>query len=166
MAYSAMAVANAFVRRAKAGKLPNLSPMKLQKLLFFAQSWCLARTEEPIFDEFFSRWQYGPVVPSLYHEFKEYGANTISGYGGHLVEKDGNLIRVRPVVSESDTDTWGLIDEIIQVYGAYSGPQLSAITHESGSAWKETGEVGGEPITNAALGQYIRNNRHFCAEEA
>ena len=38
MAYSALAVANAFIERAKEGKLSGLTPMKLQKLLFYTQS--------------------------------------------------------------------------------------------------------------------------------
>jgi uncharacterized phage-associated protein len=166
MAYSAMAVANAFVRRAKAGRVRNLSPMKLQKLLFFAQSWSLARTDEPLFDEFFCRWQYGPVVPSLYHEFKEYGSQPITAYGGHIVERQGEMVRVQPIVGESDTDTWELIDEIIRVYGAFSGSQLSAITHEEGSAWSESGDVDGGPIPNAVLRDHIKNNRHFPIEAA
>jgi|SRR5471030_354218 len=167
MAYSTMAVANALVSRAKTGRLKQLTPMKLQKLLFFAQSWHLARNDgDPLIDDFFCRWQYGPVIPSLYHEFKEYGASPISGYGGHIVERDGEVVRVRPIVGESDTDTWALIDEIIQVYGPYSGSQLSAITHEPGSAWSESGAVNGDPISNADLARYIRNNQHFHAEAA
>lgn len=34
MAYSAAAVANAFIEKALKGELKNLTPMKLQKLLF------------------------------------------------------------------------------------------------------------------------------------
>lgn len=41
MAYSALAVANAFIEQAKAGKIQGLTPMKLQKLLFYTQSWHL-----------------------------------------------------------------------------------------------------------------------------
>jgi uncharacterized phage-associated protein len=166
MAYSAMAVANAFVSRAKAGELRNLTPMKLQKLLFFAQSWHLARNDEPLVDEFFCRWQYGPVIPSLYHEFKEYGAAAISTYGGHIVERNGEMVKVRPIVSDSDVATWELIDEIISIYGAYSGSQLSAITHEKGSAWAETGTPDGDPISNADLAHYIANNSHYHAHAA
>lgn len=161
MAYTAMAVANAFIKLSKAGRVSNLSPMKLQKLLFFAQSWSLARNGEPLIDEFFCRWQYGPVIISLYHEFKEYGAGIVSAYGGHIIEKQGNLIKMRPIVGDSDTVTWKLIEDIVRVYGAYSGPQLSAITHEDGSAWKESGAVDGGPILNADLKRCIHSNKHF-----
>jgi len=41
MAYSAMQVANAFIRR----QIPDLTPMKLQKLMFLAQSWYLKNHE-------------------------------------------------------------------------------------------------------------------------
>lgn len=162
MAYSAMAVANAFIKRAQEGKLNGLTPMKLQKLLFFAQSWCLARGEEPLMDDVFCRWQYGPVIPSLYHEFKEYGANPITARGGHIVSRGDKLVKVTPYVGEDDTESWALIDEIIKVYGDYTGSQLSAITHEDDSAWARTGGADGGPIENADLARYIHDNPHFA----
>jgi uncharacterized phage-associated protein len=166
MAYSAMAMANALVKRAKEGKLRNLSPMKLQKLLFYLQSWHIARKDKPLIDDFFCRWQYGPVIPSLYHEFKEYGSSAISAYGGHIVEEDGVLVKRRPIVSERDIKTWDLIDEVIDVYGAYSGSQLSAMTHERGSAWQISGQVDGNPIPNDTLGEAIENDARFKAHNA
>lgn len=60
MTYSAMAVANAFIKRAKEGVLPELTAMKLQKLLYLLQSCHLARTKTPLLDDHFVRWQYGP----------------------------------------------------------------------------------------------------------
>jgi len=166
MAYSAMAVANAFIKRAEEGKLSGLTPMKLQKLLFFAQSWCLARGEEPLMDDVFCRWQYGPVIPSLYHEFKEYGAKPIAATGGHLVERDGKLLKVTPRMANDDPESWALIDEIIRVYGDYSGAQLSAITHEPDSAWAKTGGPDGGALRNEELAEYIRQNPHFAFEAA
>ena len=154
MAYSAMAVANAFIRRALEGKLDKLTPMKLQKMMFYAQSWHLALKKEPLIDDFFCRWQYGPVIPSLYHEFKEYGAQPISAYGGYVVEDEGELLSKRPIVGSHDADTWELIDKMIEVYGAYSGAQLSALTHEPGTAWS-AGPADGGPIVNELLSTCI-----------
>lgn len=162
MAYSAMAVANAFIQRAQEGKLNGLTPMKLQKLLFFAQSWSLARDQEPLMDDVFCRWQYGPVIPSLYHDFKEYGANPITALGGHVVCRDDKLIKVTPYIGKDDVESWALIDEIIKVYGEYSGSQLSAITHEEESAWARTGGPDGGAMQNADLATYIYDNPHFA----
>ena len=47
MAYSTIAVANAFIERAKGAKITDLTPMKLQKLVFFAQSWSLKILDKP-----------------------------------------------------------------------------------------------------------------------
>lgn len=156
MAYSAMAVANGFVKRAKDGRVTDLSPMKLQKLLFFAQSWHLALKREPLIDDFFARWKYGPVIPSLYHEFKEYGSSAIREYGAHTVRTRDELRMVRPTVPDEDTQTWALLDRIIEVYGGFSGAQLSAMTHESDGAWARTGGPDGGVIPNQDLARYIQ----------
>ena len=79
MTYSAMAVANAFIKRSKEEEITNLTPMKLQRLMYYAQSWHLAIKGEPLFDDFFARWPSGPVIPSLYHAFKYYSNPDRSG---------------------------------------------------------------------------------------
>lgn len=162
MAYSAMALANAFIKRTQEGKLGGLTPMKLQKLLYFAQSWCLAREQESLIDDVFCRWQYGPVIPSLYHDFKEYGANPITALGSRLVEREDKLVKVTPYIGQDDFVSWSLVDEIIKVYGEYTGAQLSAITLEKDSAWSRTGEPDGGPMANADLARCIRDNPHFA----
>jgi len=44
--------------------------MKLQKLVYYAHGWHLALNNEPLIDEQVECWQYGPVISSLFHEFK------------------------------------------------------------------------------------------------
>lgn len=158
MAYSAVAVANAFIKRAKEGMIADLSPMKLQKLLFLAQSWHLKfKDGEPLLDDTFCRWQYGPVIPAVYHEFKQFGSRSVDRYGTFVGPgKGGGYQLLQPNVPESDHCSWGIIDEIISVYGGYSGVQLSALTHMPGSAWKETGGADGGPMTNDQLRAYIK----------
>ena len=58
MAYSAFAVANAFIQRAWDRGISDLSPMKLQKLMYFAQAWHLKIRNEPLLDDHFARWQH------------------------------------------------------------------------------------------------------------
>lgn len=162
MAYSAMAVANAFIQRAQEGKLCALTPMKLQKLLYFAQSWCLAREQEPLMDDAFCRWQYGPVIPSLYHDFKEFGTKPIPALDSRVLEREGKLIKITPYIGPDDLASWALIDEIIRVYGEYTGSQLTAITLEPNSAWTRTGKADGGSIDNVELARCIRDNPHFA----
>src|ERR1700676_3931940 len=75
--HSALAVANWFLARAAAdGK--SLDPMKLQKLIYFAHGWSLALTDIPLIEEHPEAWDYGPVIPSVYHEFKLFGRKPIT----------------------------------------------------------------------------------------
>ncbi|MCT9821641.1 Panacea domain-containing protein [Pseudomonas veronii] len=161
MAYSALAVANAFIEQGLRGKIPNLTPMKLQKLLFFAQSWHLRNKGEstPLFDDNFARWKYGPVIPSLYHELKTYGAKSIASTLSNVeLDEDGELMLVTPSIPASDADTHKLIDQIISKYGGLSGTQLSYLTHEPGTAWElglVNGEADGSAITWEQMAQHI-----------
>ena len=73
-----LAVANFFIEKSKASGVP-VDPLKLQKLIYFAHGWHLAVTGEPLLDENVEAWPYGPVVPTVYHEFKKDGNSTIAG---------------------------------------------------------------------------------------
>lgn len=143
MAYSALAVANAFIERAKAGKLKGLTPMKLQKLLFYTQSWHLRDTNGvPLMDDNFARWQYGPVIPSLYHELKSYGARPVTALLSNLKREDDGYVMVTPSIPKTDAAAHKLIDQIVEVYGSLTGTQLSNLSHEEGTAWALRGADG------------------------
>lgn len=151
MAYPTIAVANAFIEKSKAGQLPDLDPMKLQKLVFYAQSWHLKIYGEPLVDDFFSKWPYGPVIPSLYHEVKQYGSGRITNLIGNV---SGNAI-VTPTIPAHDIKSRQLIDKIVEVYGPLRGTQLSYLTHEPGTAWSQTPREG-DVIPNKLMADAIR----------
>ncbi len=134
MKYSAIAIANAFIEQSNNGKTNNLTPMKLQKLMFFAQSWHLKSNHSALFDGYFERWQYGPVLPEIYHEFKSFGAKSINEFGSSMWNEYQKI----------DTNDYQVIDfleQIINAYGDYSGTQLSWMTHQPETAWSK-GRVG------------------------
>jgi len=158
--YSALAVANAFIKRSLEGQLSDLTPMKLQKLLFFTQSWHLRiNNNKPLFDGLFARWKYGPVIPSIFHEFKAYKAGIITDYGKTLVNDDENEFGFKIIIPEidwkKDKDTVAFIDKIIEVYGGYTGWSLSVMTHEPGTAWAKSGSPDGGPIPFDMMSKYI-----------
>ncbi|EMW3874798.1 TPA: Panacea domain-containing protein [Pseudomonas aeruginosa] len=160
MAYSALAVANAFIRRAQEGKIPDLTPMKLQKLLFYVQSWYYKLRKQPLFDDVFTRWTYGPVIPSIYHEFKGYGGGEIKAPGTTVVPRptQENPLAfevVAPEINWNDQDAISFIDEAVRVYGPISGWQLSQMTHQPGTAWAVSGPVDGGPIPLQTMADYI-----------
>lgn len=133
--YNALAVANYFLDKAKADGIP-LTPMKLQKLIYFAHGWYLALYGEPLINEQVQAWDYGPVVSSVYHEFKKFGSGRIDQPGTDLDPESFEFIT--PRISNTDSRTIALLDKVWEVYGKYTGIQLSNLTHEAGSAWTET----------------------------
>jgi uncharacterized phage-associated protein len=79
MPYSAIKVANEFLRLAKADNpLRYLTPLQLIKLVYIAHGWSLHYfPETPLLIEIPQAWQYGPVVPSLYSAVRRYGSSPI-----------------------------------------------------------------------------------------
>ena len=155
MAYQTIAVANAFIEKARNGQIPDLTPINLQKLVFYAQSWHLKIYHEPLVDDFFAKWPYGPVIPSLYHEVKRYGSNPITNLIGNLDWKGNDMAIVTPTIPNSDTKTMALIDKIIDVYGPLRGTQLSYLTHQEGTAWSRTDKEGAV-ISNELMAETIK----------
>lgn len=156
MAYSAQAVANAFIDRALKGVIPELTPMKVQKLLFYTQSWYLRFNDgTPLFDDNFERWRFGPVIPSIYHELKPYGYHPVTRKISSVICTPQGLKMVTPEINLSDVSTIELVDQISEAYGKYSGQKLSAMTHAAGAAWS-LGPDDGSIITL----QQMKDNIH------
>ena len=56
-----------------------MTNLRLQKLLYFAQGWYLARYGKPLFSDEIEAWTYGPVVPEVYQTYKPNGKDGIEG---------------------------------------------------------------------------------------
>lgn len=54
-----------------------ISNLGLQKLLYFIQAEFLISTGNPCFDDPIEAWAFGPVIPSVYKEYKIYGGGSI-----------------------------------------------------------------------------------------
>ena len=131
-----LAVANAMILRARAHHNPP-TQMKLQKLIYFAHGWHLALYESPLVGEQFQAWPYGPVLPTVYHEFKLFGTSGIDELGTEIVTlPSGRLEWQPPHILDSSGLINPLLDKIWEVFGKFSGGQLSDMTHATNSPWK------------------------------
>ena len=143
--YSALAVANYFLSNYKD---TGISPLKIQKLTYIAHGWHLALFGEPLVsDENAEAWRYGPVFPSLYHEFKHRRNLPIIELGTEIDFKDkyefnddGTFVMKVPEIEKDDETTRGLLDRIWEVYGDWSGSELSGLCHEADTPWDKTWE--------------------------
>jgi uncharacterized phage-associated protein len=137
MAYDSKAIANYFLDRGeKSGK--KLDPMQLQKLVYFAHGWHLAVDDSPLIDEMVEAWRYGPVIPTLYHEFKSFGKNQITRKACNLrLVKEEEYEFVEPSLGDGEGTSKArrLLDLIWNAYSKLTGIQLSNLTHIPGSPW-------------------------------
>lgn len=142
MSYSAKSIANYFIERAMDEDKP-LTPMKLLKLVYIAHGWWLGFKGEPLIDEQVEACKFGPVITSLYHEFKSFGMSPITKKATKLVKKKvGGLgfaaFKIKEIPTPEDTEVLELLDAVWEGYGQYDGIQLSNLTHEEGSPWHQT----------------------------
>ncbi len=162
MGYSAKQVANHFLQ--KYG-MNGIAPLKLQKLVFIAHGWHLAIYDQPLVDdEYAEAWKYGPVFPSLYHEFKHRGALPIielaTDFEFSDVDDVDSISETTPEIPRNDENTRRLLDKIWDVYGKASGIQLSNICHEPGTPWdltrKKIGWRSNSNIADEIIKEYYK----------
>lgn len=102
----------------------DLTNLKLQKILYFAQVEYLQAKGKKLFDEDIQAWQYGPVVEEVYNWLKGCGAYVITEFDV-VLDKTNNL----------PDDTKKFLDKMWEKYQKYSAWALVEKTHKKGSAW-------------------------------
>ena len=141
--YSPFAVAKFFLQ--EAGPEDNMTPMKLIKLVYIAHGWHLGLFRAPLIAERAQAWKYGPVVPSVYDQYKRFGRDPIPGGEAHDIASE---------IEPGDARTRQLLATIWARYGGYDGLQLSTLTHQKNTPWYQVWhEQGGKdrlsvPIPN------------------
>jgi uncharacterized phage-associated protein len=133
MAYSAIQIANEILAKHIGD---GVDPLKLQKLIYYANGWWLAVSGEPLVNELPQVWRHGPVFRSIYRIFSRYQWRNIerpepsSPFGGEPKLVDGHdAKRVRQ-----------LLDWIWEEYGGKSSVELSEETHAEGTPWRNIAE--------------------------
>ncbi len=122
----------------------TLTPLQLLKLVYISHGWSFPINGGPLIGERIEAWQYGPVVPSLYHAIK--------GFRNAPVTQpipDGDT----PLTPREEA----LVKTVHDTYGRYSGGQLSAMTHRVGTPWAIAWERGrNSEITNDVISEYYK----------
>lgn len=101
----------------------SLSNLKLQKLIYIAHLFHLGKTGEPLIQEHFEAWEYGPVQPDLYHTAKIYGSSPVKS----LFHKTKNI--------DDDSLEAKYLDEAYKQLSHHSSGWLVAVTHSDKGAW-------------------------------
>lgn len=116
--------------------LEEVTPLMLQKLLYFIQGVSYALNGRQIFSEDCEAWVHGPVFPEVYYMFKDFKYNPID---------DARFVIFKGEKDALTDEEKHVIDLVLNTFGIYGGKMLEKITH-SEEPWRQAREGYGEEI--------------------
>lgn len=127
----------------------GISNLKLQKILYFVQAEFLVSTPNntPCFRDKIEAWDFGPVVPNVYHQYKLFGSSSIP---------ESATIARDPYKEEISLNDQVLINSMVDDASSYTASQLVQVTHNQ-SPWKDAYRRGfNNEITNDSIYDYFK----------
>lgn len=134
-------------------KLEEVTPLMLQKLLYFIQGVYSALYGKPIFEEDCRAWVHGPVYPEVYELFRDFKYNPID---------DARFALLEGTVDALTEEEKNVIDLVVNTFGMYGGKVLERITHNE-APWKEARKGYGDSIPSNELLPKDRIMRYYEA---
>ncbi len=146
---NALSIAKEFAKLASSGQEPDpLTNLRLQKLLYYAQSWSLVVRDSELFPETVEAWRLGPVVPEVYRFFRD-------GFG--VSEITDTHFPSTPDLPPAEAE---FVLSIWESYKQHSPPHLSKLTHQE-LPWRKTwGDrttqgTGNDPISVSDMEEWF-----------
>jgi uncharacterized phage-associated protein len=143
--YSVEDVAKYFIYLSNKTKIDDdltegITNLKLQKMLYFAQAAYLSLNNQKLFNEDIEAWQYGPVIPSIYHKYKEHRNQPIPNIDEEItIDDDLNIF----------------LDGIWELFDKYSAIELMNITHKH-KPWNDAYSSRSKVIRPEILRDYYK----------
>lgn len=145
----ALDVANFFIELANNVPEECMTNLRVNKLVYYAQGWALAKLGRPLFNEDIQAWKLGPVIPSVYQAFKPCGSDIIRNAEGD---------NTYDMFTSEELD---VLLEVFRTYGQYTTYKLINMTHEKGTPWdivysEDTLNI---PIPQESMREYFLNKK-------
>jgi uncharacterized phage-associated protein len=115
--YSALDISSFFIKK-------GVSPLKLQKLLYYSQLWFFVKNDKMLFNDRIQAWIYGPVVYDVWANFKFMKRSSI------IPISRANNLNLDDLTLNHLIDVW-------KSYGHLSGSDLVDLTHND-LPWKNS----------------------------
>lgn len=112
-----------FITKAESCNSP-LTPAKLMHLAVLACHECLRDFDEPLMNESTEAWENGPVLPTLYHEYKDHGFFSIIEHPSR-----------RQSPPEPNEQLEAFLNSIWDKYYKYTARQLTRASMRPGTPW-------------------------------
>lgn len=134
-------------------KLEEITPLMLQKLLYFIQGIYSALYGKPIFSEDCRAWIHGPVYPEVYELFRDFKYNPI---------EDARFALLEGAADALTDDEKRVINLVVNTFGMYGGKVLEKITHNE-EPWKEARKGYGNAIPSSEILTKERIMKYYIA---
>ncbi|WP_157959874.1 Panacea domain-containing protein [Devosia submarina] len=117
-----------------------MTNLALQKIVYFCHVWSLIGLRRPLIRHKFEAWEFGPVLPYLYREFKSFDRSPIKGRATEIDPQNGS----KRIVSYSfGVETEKQLQEIVAFYSQMRPSDLVELSHVRGGPWHSTWNHGG-----------------------
>ena len=113
-----MNVASYIFNRYQSTTGEKIDEMKLHKMLYFAQRESFIQKNEPLFEEVFYGWKFGPVLKEIRSAYRD------NAFYSHV--DDDVVLRIK-----------NIMDKIFEEYASKDSWSLSRLTHGE-FAWKNS----------------------------
>jgi uncharacterized phage-associated protein len=162
MTYDARAVAN-FLLDYAAGKKMKVTLLWLQKVIFYAHGWYLSNKRQPLVQQDFEAWEYGPVVRAVYEAFKGSESEPLSTRAKRFDVIENSYKDINDPIDE---EARHFLEKIFDAYSLVGAFDLSNETHAEGSPWDQ---VWNAPNGTVTVGMKIPNDeirKWFSSKQA
>lgn len=113
-----------------------ITPLKLQKLIYYAQAWFLALEGRPLFRDRIEAWAHGPVCRTVYERYRDYGWGSIPAPEDDIDLKQDEIEH---------------LEMIMDAYGDMSAKKLEHLTHNEDPWIEARGDLSPEERCNTAI---------------
>lgn len=134
---NALSVANYFIGLAQKENKP-ITQLGLMKRVYIAHGFALALLGRGLLDPRFDKveaWKYGPVIPSVYHTFKQYRNNPITEKCVVMEWDEKRNEPTFPTPELTDKEGKSVAEMVWKRYSTYTDGQLVDLTHMKGTPW-------------------------------
>mgnify|MGYP007100113896 CR=1 FL=1 len=109
----------------------SISPLKLQKLLYYIQAWHLVYfNQNPLFEDVPEAWVNGPVYRTIYDRFKDIGI--YDNIPSNKAQNTKEIIEGLDLTTEQKE----FLDSVLQHYAFMTHDKLVYLTHAE-KPWNE-----------------------------
>lgn len=113
-----------------------ITNLKVQKLLYYAEAWSQVFYNRTLFEEDIQAWAHGPVVPEVYHAFKNRGLEPL--------ELDRALEKL-------DDEALEILEEVQSIYGELTAKSLEIMTRQDTPWLRARNGLSEEAVCNTVI---------------